>query len=140
MLFRSKAVIESCDNDQEFTRLYNSDDSVEEKINKIVTEIYGGDGVEFSAKAKRQLRQFEKLGWNHLPVCMAKTQYSLSDNAKVLGAPKGFKIHVREFVPKLGAQFLVALTGNILTMPGLPKVPAADGMDVDENGKISGLY
>ena len=136
----AKAVIESCDNDQEFTRLYNSDDSVEEKINKIVTEIYGGDGVEFSAKAKRQLRQFEKLGWNHLPVCMAKTQYSLSDNAKVLGAPKGFKIHVREFVPKLGAQFLVALTGNILTMPGLPKVPAADGMDVDENGKISGLY
>ena len=136
----AKAVIESCDNDQEFTRLYNSDDSVEEKINKIVTEIYGGDGVEFSAKAKRQLRQFEKLGWNHLPVCMAKTQYSLSDNAKVLGAPKGFKIHVREFVPKLGAQFLVALTGNILTMPGLPKVPAADGMDVDENGKVSGLY
>ncbi|WP_252904372.1 formate--tetrahydrofolate ligase [Secundilactobacillus silagei] len=92
------------------------------------------------SKAKRQLRRFAKYGWDKLPVCMAKTQYSLSDNAKSLGAPTDFTIHVREFVPKLGAGFIVAMTGNVLTMPGLPKHPAALDMDIDADGKITGLF
>ncbi|UXC62583.1 formate--tetrahydrofolate ligase [Ligilactobacillus agilis] len=124
----------------EFSPLYASDDELTVKIDKIVKNIYGGAKVEYGPKAKRQLKEFAKYGWDKLPVCMAKTQYSLSDNAKLLGAPQGFTIHVREFVPKLGSQFVVALTGNVMTMPGLPKVPAADGMDLDDDGTISGLY
>lgn len=124
----------------EFSPLYASDDELTVKIDKIVKNIYGGAKVEYGPKAKRQLKEFAKYGWDKLPVCMAKTQYSLSDNAKLLGAPQGFTIHVREFVPKLGSQFVVALTGNVMTMPGLPKVPAADGMDLADDGTISGLY
>ena len=134
------AVVEACDKKTEFKPLYGADDEVEVKIEKIVKEIYGGAGVEFGPKAKKQLAQFRKLGWDKLPVCMAKTQFSLSDDASLLGAPTGFTIHVREFVPKLGAGFLVALTGNVLTMPGLPKVPAAMGMDLTDEGVIEGLY
>ncbi|KRK22199.1 formate--tetrahydrofolate ligase [Lactiplantibacillus pentosus DSM 20314] len=113
---------------------------METKIEAIVTKTYGGAKVSYSAKAKRQLKTFAKQGWDHLPVCMAKTQYSLSDNPKLLGAPTGFTINVREFVPKLGAGFIVALTGNVLTMPGLPKHPAALDMDITDDGKISGLF
>lgn len=113
---------------------------LEEKIKQIITQIYGGRGVEFSAKAKRQLRQFKQQGWDKLPVCMAKTQYSLSDNPKLIGEPTDFTIHVRELVPKLGAGFIVVLTGNVLTMPGLPKVPAAAKMALADDGTISGLY
>ncbi len=91
-------------------------------------------------KLLRQLSEFKTLGWDKLPVCMAKTQYSLSDDPKLLGAPTDFTIHVREFVPKLGAGFIVALTGNVLTMPGLPKVPAAMGMDLADDGTLTGLY
>ena len=109
-------------------------------MNKIVQNIYGGAGVELSDKAKKQLKTFEAHGWDKLPIVMAKTQYSLSDDAKKLGAPKDFTIHVREFVPKLGAGFLVALTGNVLTMPGLPKHPAAMNIDIDEKGRITGLF
>ena len=134
------AVVEACDKKTEFKPLYGADDEVEVKIEKIVKEIYGGAGVEFGPKAKKQLAQFRKLGWDKLPVCMAKTQFSLSDDASLLGAPTGFTIHVREFVPKLGAGFLVALTGNVLTMPGLPKVPAAMGIDLTDEGVIEGLY
>lgn len=134
------AVTEACDRKTEFKPLYNEDDEVEVKIEKIVKEIYGGSGVEFEPKAKKQLAQFRELGWDKLPVCMAKTQFSLSDNARLLGAPTGFTIHVRELVPKLGAGFLVALTGNVLTMPGLPKVPAAMGMNLTDDGRIEGLY
>lgn len=134
------AVVDACDQKSDFKPLYQPEDSIEQKIETLVTKFYGGAKVEYSPKAKRQIKQFAKLGWNKMPVCMAKTQYSFSDNAKLLGAPTGFTVHIREFVPKLGAQFIVALTGNVLTMPGLPKVPAANGMHVDENGKVSGLY
>lgn len=136
----AKKVLETCEQDNEFAPLYAADDELETKIEKIVTEIYGGAKVEYGVKAKRQLKRFKELGWDRLPVCMAKTQYSLSDNAKSLGAPKDFTIHVREFMPKLGAQFIVALTGNVLTMPGLPKAPAANGMELSDDGTISGLY
>lgn len=134
------AVVDACDQKSDFKPLYQPENSIEQKIETLVTKFYGGAKVEYSPKAKRQIKQFAKLGWDKMPVCMAKTQYSFSDNAKLLGAPTGFTVHIREFVPKLGAQFIVALTGNVLTMPGLPKVPAANGMHVDENGKISGLY
>ena len=134
------AVVDACDQKSDFKPLYQPEDSIEQKIETLVTKFYGGAKVEYSPKAKRQIKQFAKLGWDKMPVCMAKTQYSFSDNAKLLGAPTGFTVHIREFVPKLGAQFIVALTGNVLTMPGLPKVPAANGMHIDETGKISGLY
>ncbi|HFI0679007.1 TPA: formate--tetrahydrofolate ligase [Streptococcus suis] len=123
-----------------YQRLYKSEDSLEEKVTKIVTEIYGGTGVVFEKKARNQLAEFAKNGWDRLPVCMAKTQYSFSDNQFALGAPTGFAITVREFVPKLGAGFIVALTGDVMTMPGLPKAPAALNMDVAEDGTTIGLF
>lgn len=123
-----------------YQRLYNDQDSVEEKVRKIVKNIYGGDTVQFSAKAKNQLKQFAEFGWDKLPVCMAKTQYSFSDNPNLLGAPSGFDITIREFVPKTGAGFIVALTGDVMTMPGLPKHPAALNMDVSEEGTAIGLF
>lgn len=123
-----------------YQRLYNDQDSVEEKVRKIVKNIYGGDAVQFSAKAKNQLKQFAEFGWDKLPVCMAKTQYSFSDNPNLLGAPSGFVITIREFVPKTGAGFIVALTGDVMTMPGLPKHPAALNMDVSEEGTAIGLF
>lgn len=123
-----------------YQRLYNDQDSVEEKVRKIVKNIYGGDAVQFSAKAKNQLKQFAEFGWDELPVCMAKTQYSFSDNPNLLGAPSGFDITIREFVPKTGAGFIVALTGDVMTMPGLPKHPAALNMDVSEEGTAIGLF
>lgn len=123
-----------------YQRLYNDQDSVEEKVRKIVKNIYGGDAVQFSAKAKNQLKQFAEFDWDKLPVCMAKTQYSFSDNSNLLGAPSGFDITIREFVPKTGAGFIVALTGDVMTMPGLPKHPAALNMDVSEEGTAIGLF
>lgn len=123
-----------------YQRLYNDQDSVEEKVRKIVKNIYGGDAVQFSAKARNQLKQFAEFGWDKLPVCMAKTQYSFSDNPNLLGAPSGFDITIREFVPKTGAGFIVALTGDVMTMPGLPKHPAALNMDVSEEGTAIGLF
>lgn len=134
------AVIKKSAQEADFTPLYQADDSAIDKLNTIVQTIYGGDGVELSTKAQKQLQDFEKYGWDKLPIIMAKTQYSFTDDAKKLGAPKDFKIHIREFVPKLGAGFLVALTGNIMTMPGLPKHPAALDIDIDENGTITGLF
>ena len=113
---------------------------VETKIAKIVTDIYGGKDVEYSLQAKKSLDLIKQNGWDNLPICMAKTQYSFSDNAHQLGAPSGFTMHVRDIVPRLGAGFLVVLTGSVLTMPGLPKHPAALKMDIDEDGKISGLF
>lgn len=123
-----------------YQRLYNDQDSVEDKVRKIVKNIYGGDAVQFSVKAKNQLKQFAEFGWDKLPVCMAKTQYSFSDNPNLLGAPSGFDITIREFVPKTGAGFIVALTGDVMTMPGLPKHPAALNMDVSEEGTAIGLF
>ncbi|HFI0149680.1 TPA: formate--tetrahydrofolate ligase [Streptococcus suis] len=123
-----------------YQRLYKVEDSLEEKVTKIVTQIYGGTGVVFEKKARNQLAEFAKNGWDKLPVCMAKTQYSFSDDQFALGAPTGFDITVREFVPKLGAGFIVALTGDVMTMPGLPKAPAALNMDVAEDGTAVGLF
>lgn len=134
------AVVEATNQSSTFKPLYQSDDDVVSKMTTIVKKIYGGQDVILEPKAKRQLKRYARYGWDKLPVCMAKTQYSLSDNAKSLGAPTGFTIHVREFVPKLGAGFLVAMTGNVLTMPGLPKHPAALNMDIDADGKITGLF
>ncbi|MBL6538174.1 formate--tetrahydrofolate ligase [Streptococcus suis] len=123
-----------------YQRLYKAEDSLEEKVTKIVTQIYGGRGVVFEKKARNQLAEFAKNGWDKLPVCMAKTQYSFSDDQFALGAPTGFDITVREFVPKLGAGFIVVLTGDVMTMPGLPKAPAALNMDVAEDGTAIGLF
>ena len=136
----AELVVEKAAEKHDFSPLYEENDSSVEKMNKIVQNIYGGAGVELSDKAKKQLATFAEQGWDKLPIVMAKTQYSLSDDAKKLGAPKDFTIHVREFVPKLGAGFLVALTGNVLTMPGLPKHPAAMDIDIDEKGRITGLF
>ncbi|WP_195934060.1 formate--tetrahydrofolate ligase [Streptococcus sobrinus] len=126
--------------DSHYTRLYDNEASLEDKIRTIVTGIYGGKGVEFAAKAKTQIKQFQANGWDKLPVCMAKTQYSFSDNQNLLGAPEDFTITIRELVPKTGAGFIVALTGNVMTMPGLPKQPAALKMDVAEDGTALGLF
>lgn len=134
------AVIEVADQEADFTPLYQPDDEALDKLNAIVTTIYGGAGVELSATAQKQLAEFKQRGWDKLPIIMAKTQYSFSDDPKKLGAPKDFVIHIREFVPKLGAGFLVVMTGMILTMPGLPKHPAAFDIDIDETGKITGLF
>ena len=123
-----------------YTRLYNNDLSVEEKITKIAQEIYRADNVVFVKKAKTQIAQIVKNGWDKLPVCMAKTQYSFSDDPSLLGAPTGFDITIRELVPKTGAGFIVALTGEVMTMPGLPKRPAALNMDVAEDGTALGLF
>lgn len=137
----AETVVATIDNQAaNYQRLYKAEDSLEEKVTKIVTQIYGGRGVVFEKKARNQLAEFAKNGWDKLPVCMAKTQYSFSDDQFALGAPTGFDITVREFVPKLGAGFIVALTGDVMTMPGLPKAPAALNMDVAEDGTAIGLF
>jgi formate--tetrahydrofolate ligase len=125
---------------EEYAPLYNVSDSIEEKIRSIVQKVYGGKDVEFSTKAKKQMKDFEQYGWDGLPICMAKTQYSLSDDPSKLGRPTDFTVSVRELKPSIGAGFLVALTGDVMTMPGLPKQPAALKMDVDEKGNAVGLF
>ena len=136
----AEEVVRLCEQENDFSFCYEDADPLEKKIEKIVTRVYGGAGVEWTAEAKKQLRTLKKLGYGGLPVCMAKTQYSFSDNAKLLGAPEGFTVTVRNLRVSAGAGFIVALTGEIMTMPGLPKVPAAERIDVDENGVISGLF
>ncbi|MBN2604725.1 MAG: formate--tetrahydrofolate ligase [Bacilli bacterium] len=123
-----------------FKRMYEIEDSLQLKIEKVAKNVYGAENVEFSSTAKNQLRKFKKLGWDDLGVCMAKTQYSLSDNPKLLGRPVGFTITIRELRPSVGAGFIVALTGEVMTMPGLPKEPAALNMDVDSSGNAVGLF
>jgi len=124
----------------DFHPIYDAKKSIAEKIEIIAREIYGADGVDFTPEAQKQMAEMETLGMTETPVCMAKTQYSLSDNPALLGRPAGFRITVRELRASCGAGFVVALTGNILTMPGLPKVPAAMGMDITEDGVITGLF
>ncbi|MCP8855579.1 formate--tetrahydrofolate ligase [Latilactobacillus sakei] len=136
----AKAVLEALQQPKAFKPLYDPQADIKSKLTTVVTEIYGGRDVVFEGKAINQLKQIEKNGWAHLPVCIAKTQYSLSDDPKALGAPSDFTIHVRELIPKLGAGFIVAMTGAVLTMPGLPKKPAALNMDVTADGQISGLF
>lgn len=137
----AKKVVELTQGDTpELHYFYPLDLPVEEKILRVVQEVYGGAGVEFSAAAKRNLQQVRDLGLDGLPVCMAKTQYSLTDNPALLARPEGFTVHVSEVRISAGAGFLVVITGSIMTMPGLPKVPAADGIDVTDDGKITGLF
>ncbi|QDW91404.1 formate--tetrahydrofolate ligase [Staphylococcus chromogenes] len=133
-------VLEVIEQPNDFKRLYDLELPLEEKIEKIVKEIYGGSKVTFSSKAQKQLKQFKEHGWDNYPVCMAKTQYSFTDDATQLGAPEGFEITIRELEAKTGAGFIVALTGAIMTMPGLPKKPAALNMDVTEDGHAVGLF
>ena len=134
------AVIAASQQNVDFNPLYTDDMSIEEKLERIVTEVYGGSGVVFEGKAQQDLIMIKENGWEHLPVCVAKTQYSLSDNPTKLGRPTDFTLHIRELLPKTGAGFIVALAGNIMTMPGLPEYPAALNMDIDENGTAKGLF
>ena len=136
----AEEVVRLCDQPNDFRFAYPLDISIEEKLETICRRIYHADGVLLEAGAKKQARQLTELGFDRLPICMAKTQYSFSDNAALLGAPKGFTVTVRNLKVSAGAGFLVALTGDIMTMPGLPKVPAAEKIDVDENGRITGLF
>ena len=135
----AKKVIELCEMPANFAPIYDENDSIEGKINTVAKEIYRADGVEFTAEAKKQIKTLTDLGYDKMPICVAKTQYSFSDDEKLLGAPKNFNITVREIRLSAGAGFLVALTGAIMTMPGLPKVPTAEGMDISEDGTIVGL-
>ena len=136
----AEEVVKLCEEKNDFTFSYELDTTIEEKIDAIVKKVYGGDGVVFTPEAQAEIDRLTSLGYGKLPVCMAKTQYSFSDDATKLGAPSGFVVTVRKIKVSAGAGFIVALTGNIMTMPGLPKVPAAERIDVDENGKISGLF
>ena len=136
----AEEVVRLCEEENDFTYSYDLNLDIKSKINAIVTKIYGGDGADFTDEACQQIARIESLGYASFPVCMAKTQYSFSDDAKKLGAPENFRITVRQVKVNAGAGFVVALTGNIMTMPGLPKRPAAENIDVDADGKITGLF
>ena len=136
----AKEVVELADQPADFHELYKSTDSIEDKLTAVATKIYGAKRVVLSNKAKKQIKTFDKQGWNTLPVCIAKTQYSFTDDQTKLGAPTDFDFHIRDLVPKLGAGFIVALSGTMMTMPGLAKHPAAENMDIDDNGQITGLF
>lgn len=136
----AEQVLSVLDEENNFSPLYDVTESIEEKVRTIVQKVYGGKDVQFTDQAKKQMAQIEKFGWDTLPICMAKTQYSLSDQPSLLGRPEGFTVTIREVIPKLGAGFLVCLTGDIMTMPGLPKQPAALRMDVDREGHAVGLF
>lgn len=136
----AEKVVELAERPNSFSHVYELEDSIEEKLTKIVQKVYGGKGVEITPAARKQLKQLEELGFGQLPICMAKTQYSFSDDASLIGAPKNFTVTIRNLKVSAGAGFIVALTGAVMTMPGLPKVPAAEKIDVDADGNISGLF
>ena len=136
----AEEVVRLCEKDNDFTYSYKTDDTIENKILAVVKNIYGGDGVSFTASAKKQIAELEKLGYGSLPVCIAKTQYSFSDDPTKLGAPSGFTVDVKNVKVSSGAGFIVVYTGEIMTMPGLPQVPAAEKIDVNEKGVIFGLF
>ena len=136
----AKEVVNLCEQPNDFTFSYELDGSIESKIESVVKKIYGGDGISVLPAAKKQIASLEAMGYSGLPVCMAKTQYSFSDDPTKLGAPENFTVTIKNVKISAGAGFIVVLTGDIMTMPGLPKVPAAEKIDVDENGKISGLF
>lgn len=133
-------IAENSDGSQSFKPIYDTNAPIKDKISAIAEKIYGADGVEYSTKAEKEIKRLTELGYGDLPICMAKTQYSLSDDPKKLGRPCDFKINVREIRISAGAGFVVALTGDVMTMPGLPKEPAANGMSIDDNGRITGLF
>ncbi|HOR22496.1 MAG TPA: formate--tetrahydrofolate ligase, partial [Ruminococcus sp.] len=130
----------TADNDEHFRPLYAADLSIKDKVEKIAREIYRADGVVYTAQAEKAIKEIEAIGFRDIPVCIAKTQYSLSDNPALLGKPKGFNITVRDARVSAGAGFVVIYTGDILTMPGLPKAPSALNIDCDVNGNITGLF
>lgn len=136
----AREVVRLCDEKSRFDFAYSLDRTIKEKIDQIVKRVYGGDGISISPNAEKQIKKLETLGFGSLPVCIEKTQYSFSDDPKKLGAPEHFTVTVKNVKVSAGAGFIVALTGDIMTMPGLPKIPAAENIDVDENGKISGLF
>lgn len=136
----AKEVLRLCEGDSTMKFVYDVEASVKEKIEAIATKVYGADGVDYTPKANKEIKNLEAIGLGNLPVCMAKNQYSLTDDAKKLGRPSGFRITIRDITASAGAGFLVALTGDIMKMPGLPKVPSAEKIDVDANGVISGLF
>ena len=136
----AEEVVRLCEQPNDFTNSYALDLSIEEKLDMICKRIYHGDGVQLTGNALKQAKQLTELGFGNLPICMAKTQYSFSDDASLIGAPKGFTVTVKNLKVSAGAGFIVALTGDIMTMPGLPKVPSAEKIDVDENGVITGLF
>ena len=136
----AEEVVRLCEQPNDFTFSYELDGTIEEKIEAIVKKVYGGDGISVLPAAKKQIAALDAMGYSNLPVCMAKTQYSFSDDPAKLGAPGGFTVTIKNVKISAGAGFIVVLTGDIMTMPGLPKVPAAERIDVDENGKISGLF
>ena len=137
----AREVVRLCEEERgDFTFCYLDEDPIEEKIEAVVKKVYGGDGITITPQAKKQIETLNALGFSRLPVCIAKTQYSFSDNPALLGAPEGFKITVRNVEVSAGAGFIVVLTGDIMTMPGLPKRPAAENIDVNEKGEIVGLF
>ncbi len=136
----AEKVVELCEQKSQFNALYPVDATIQEKIDAVATKIYGASKVNYTENSLEDLKEIERMGWNEMNICIAKTPYSFSDNAKLKGRPNNFEITIRSLVPKLGAGFIVALTGKVLTMPGLPKVPAALGITVSEDGKIQGLY
>lgn len=136
----ARRVVELCEEPNHFRFVYESSDTLKEKIEKVATRIYGADGVDFSREASRMLKKLQQEGFGEAPVCIAKTQYSFSDDPKKLGAPEGWRLTVREVRPSAGAGFVVAITGEIMTMPGLPPIPAAERIDIDAEGRITGLF
>ena len=137
----AREVVRLCEEEKsDFTFAYEDELSIEEKIEAVVRKVYGGDGITVMPNAKKQIAQLEALGFSKCPVCIAKTQYSFSDDPTKLGAPEHFTVTVKNVKVSAGAGFVVVLTGDILTMPGLPKVPAAEKIDVDESGRITGLF
>ena len=136
----AEKIVELTKKDSKLNYMYDLNESLKEKINDVATKVYGAEGVEFSAEAEEQIHKIEELGYGNLPVCIAKTQYSFSDDQKNLECLEPFKIHVNEIILKSGAEFVVAITGKIMTMPGLPRVPAAENIDLDENGNIIGIF
>ncbi|MEQ9810550.1 formate--tetrahydrofolate ligase [Streptococcus jiangjianxini] len=136
----AQKVVELAEQDNQFNFVYDENDSIETKLTKIVTKVYGGKGISLTPAAKREMAELERLGFGRYPICMAKTQYSFSDDAKKLGAPKDFTVKISKLKVSAGAGFIVALTGAIMTMPGLPKVPASEKIDIDEEGNITGLF
>jgi formate--tetrahydrofolate ligase len=140
MIDLANLTVATCEKENHYAPIYDVNESIEEKINKIAKIVYGAKDVEFSPEAEEKIKEFAKYGWDKLPVCMAKTQNSITDDAKLKGRPVGFTIHVKDLSISNGAGFVVAYTGNILTMPGLPKIPAAVNMGIDENGETYGLF
>ena len=133
-------IVELVDRKEDFRFIYDDNDDIKTKIEKVAQKIYGAKDVEYSENAKEQIEKIEKLGYSNFPVCIAKTQYSFSDDAKNLECKEPFTLHVNEIILKTGAEFVVAITGKIMTMPGLPRIPAAEKIDLDENGNIIGIF